>query len=122
MTTPYSKLDEESKQGATPLGQLEIVEGDGSMSQSCPTAEATVTQNGGLRCLYILLMLYGIISIFFSLLLGIIAFALAYYAWYEHKDGNPRNGLVMAAISFVFSTLSIVVPVIFFVLMSLRII
>ena len=123
MTTTYSTLDEELNQDATcPTETLDIDEAESFLPQGHRTMR-TISINPSrakemdFRCAYITLMTYGAISIFFSIM-GIIGFGLAYCAWDDHKNGDPRNGFVMAVVSFIFSTLSYFVPVILIVLMT----
>ena len=126
--TTTSKLDEELNQDATcPPETVYVDDTERFMPQGRRTTRAISTNPSeakdiGIRYAYIFLMTYGAISIFFSLIFGIIGFALAYYAWHEHKNGERNNGLVMAVISFAFSTLSYLVPVIVIVLFVLRVI
>ena len=81
------------------------------------------TKNPVLTIVYILLLVYGGISILFSLILGIIGFGLAYYAWYEYKNyGDPKISIVGGLFSFLFSTLSYLLPVAIVVLLRLNVI
>lgn len=123
MTTAYSKFDEETNQTGMSLPEDDPPRGANFLPRTfLPIRTPNSDKDAMIRCAYVLLMVYGGVSIFFSLIFGIIAFALAYYAWHEHKGGNQRNGLVMGVISFSFATLSYLVPVVLIILLTQRVI
>ena len=68
--------------------------------------------------IYILLLVYAGISIFFSLIFGFIGLCLAWYALYQFNNVGGSKAIVTGIVSFLFSTLSYLTPVILVVLLS----
>ena len=128
----HPKLEQEPTQEVTypppAPAKIDIEVGERNVSRNLPIRRTNKTNTGnskntGLTIVYILLLVYGAISILFSLILGFIGFGLAYYAWYEYKNyGNPKNSIVSGVISFLFSTLSYLVPVALIILLRLNVI
>ena len=128
----HPKLEQEPTQEVTypppAPARIDIEVGERNVSRNLPIRRTNKTNTGntknpGLTIVYILLLVYGGISVLFSLILGIIGFGLAYYAWYEYKNyGNLKNSIVSGLFSFLFSTLSYVVPVTLFILFRLDVI
>ena len=116
-TPAYPALEQEPKQEATPpptyVSNLRDIE----------VGTNNEVRKVAIRIIYILVMIYAVISIFFSILFGLIGSGLAYFAWYEYKNnGNSNTSIISAVVSFLFSTLSYILPVVIIVLLTQNII
>ena len=131
----YPTLEQEPNQEATnppppthAPAKLDIEVGGRSVPRNAPirrtnNTNSDDTKRSVLRIVYVLVFVYAVISIFFSFIFGIIGFGFAYYAWYEFKSyGNPTNSIIGASVSFIFSSLSYLVPVVIFILLSQNVI
>ena len=117
----YPKLQQEPKQEATNPPTYVPVKLDievGTNNTNSDDTKATV-----LGIVYILVLTYASISIFFSIIFGIIGFGFAYYAWLMHaNNGSPKISIISAVISFLLSTLSYLTPVVLIILLTQNII
>ena len=103
----YPTLEQEPNQEATNPAHLDKLEMETNNTYSNDTKRTV------LGIVYVLLMVYAGISIFFSIIFGIIGLCFAFYAWYEYrKYGNPKNYIISAVVSFLFSTVSYLTTVV----------
>ena len=117
----YPNMGQGPYQQPPPFNKQDIEMGSKPVAtQVYPVLTTNVrSKSPALGCVYIALMIYASISIFFSLIFGIIGISLASYAWYCYKHyDNPVASVVNAVLSFIFSTVSYLVPVIFYLLWS----